>query len=117
MLHDFSSRWFAGQRRGTAPARRKTFTPRLDLLEDRLAPAVALGFASTFGSSGADDVTSTAIDSAGNVYLTGSFSGTVDFDSGPGTLSRTSAGQSDAYVAKVSPTGALLWVAQFGGSN
>jgi subtilisin-like proprotein convertase family protein len=47
-------------------------------------------------------------DAAGNVYLSGWFSGTVDFDPGPGATTLTSQNQ-DAFVAKYDGSGALLW--------
>ena len=55
---------------------------------------------------------STAVDSAGNVVIAGAFWGTVDFGGGP----VTSAGSSDIFVAKYSPTGAYIWAKRFGGS-
>ncbi len=68
------------------------------------------------GSTGADLGNAVATDTAGNVYVTGSFAGTVDFDPGTGTANLTSAGGSDIFVAKYSPTAGLLWAAQMGGS-
>lgn len=50
-------------------------------------------------------------DNKGNIYLAGIFSGTVDFDPGPGTTSATSlAGSSDIFILKMDSTGALQWV-------
>ncbi len=56
-----------------------------------------------------------AADSAGNTYLAGSFTGTVDFDDGPGTRLLTSTGSLDGFVAKYDPSGVLLWVKNWGG--
>lgn len=53
-------------------------------------------------------------DNNGNVYLTGSFSGTADMDPGQG-VTELSAINTDAFVSKVSPEGNLIWVAQLGG--
>jgi len=47
----------------------------------------------------------------GNLYVTGTFSGTIQF---AGTT-LTSAGGLDMYLAKYTPTGELLWVIQSGG--
>lgn len=44
------------------------------------------------------------------VYIAGSFSGTIDLGDGP----LTSAGGSDAFVAKLSSDGEMLWSRQFG---
>jgi hypothetical protein len=52
------------------------------------------------------------------VYITGDFFGTNDFDPGAGTVSRTSNGDVDAFVARfAAATGALSWVNTFGGSG
>lgn len=50
-----------------------------------------------------------------NVYVTGSFSGTVDFDPGPGEVLLTSLGSTDAFVYKLDPYGNLIWVKKIGG--
>ncbi|NVK65977.1 MAG: T9SS type A sorting domain-containing protein [Flavobacteriales bacterium] len=58
-----------------------------------------------------------ATDAAGNVYATGSFTGTVDFDPGLGTSTLTTPinGSRYAYVSKLDSDGNFLWVKQFGG--
>ena len=81
--------------------------PRLERLETR-----ALLTAFSLGSTGFDSADSVALDSAGNQYVCGTFKGTVDFDPGPGTHNLTSTGSPDAFVAKYSPTGQLLWAGQ-----
>ncbi|MDJ1185390.1 SBBP repeat-containing protein [Roseofilum casamattae] len=55
-------------------------------------------------------------DSDGNVYATLFFVGDIDVD-GDGTTDLTSAGGSDAYTAKYSPDGTLVWAKAFGGSG
>jgi hypothetical protein len=54
-----------------------------------------------------------AVDTAGNVFLTGTFSGTIDFGGGP----LVSAGGPDIYVAKFDKTGAHVWSKRFGDSR
>lgn len=84
-----------------------------------LARALGLGFARSFGSGTADQVLAVALDGAGNTYLTGLFSGTVDFDrtasSSGDTL--TSRGGFDGFLLKLDPSGAFVWVRGFGGSG
>lgn len=55
-----------------------------------------------------------ALDNTGNVYATGYFSGTVDFDAGPGAFNLTSVNAEDAYMAKYDATGKLVWARAIG---
>jgi hypothetical protein len=60
-----------------------------------------------------------AVDGAGNIYLAGYFSGTINFagtgDGGLGSL--TSAGASDIFIAKFSPAGVPQWSKRFGDAS
>ncbi|MBK9599715.1 MAG: SBBP repeat-containing protein [Flavobacteriales bacterium] len=58
---------------------------------------------------------SITLDASGNVYATGIFSGTVDFDTGPGNSYHTSAGGGDIFVQKMDVNGNFLWARSFGG--
>jgi hypothetical protein len=73
-------------------------------------------WASRLGGTGDDYANAVALDPAGNVLVVGSFEGTVDFDPGAGTDDLTSAGGSDAYIAKFSASGGLVWAKRIGGS-
>ena len=76
------------------------------------APAWQLAVAATGGTS---EVLATAADASGNVYLTGTFSGTVGF----GGMTLTSAGRNnDVFVAKWDgATGRFGWVQRAGGAG
>ena len=63
-----------------------------------------------FGDTGVDAGRGVAVDSAGNVVLTGAFHGTVDFGGGP----LTSVGGSDIFVVKLDADGNHLWSGAFG---
>jgi Beta-propeller repeat/Dockerin type I domain len=67
--------------------------------------------------SSTDDGQSIAVDGAGNVYTTGNFTGTADFDPGPGVFNLTSAGGSDVFVWKLDSAGNFVWARQLGGSS
>lgn len=71
-------------------------------------------WASTFGTSELDEVYGICTDRNGNVYTTGRFTGTVDFDPGLRKTALTSAGGPDAFVQKMDPRGNFLWARSFG---
>ena len=56
------------------------------------------------------------VDNAGNTYVTGDFTGTADFDPGPGTVNLVSAGSNDVFFAKYDPQGNLVWARRVGGA-
>ncbi|MBA5630581.1 SBBP repeat-containing protein [Moheibacter lacus] len=65
----------------------------------------------------ADGGHSVAIDNSGNVYTTGFFSGTSDFDPGAGTASYTAVGDRDIFIQKLNPAGEFIWAQAFGGTE
>ncbi|MDE0576885.1 MAG: Ig domain-containing protein, partial [Opitutales bacterium] len=69
-----------------------------------------LSWAKKAGGASTDTVASIAADLTG-VYLTGSFEGTATFED----ILLTSQGSSDAYLAKYSPSGSVVWAKSFGG--
>jgi hypothetical protein len=65
-----------------------------------------------------DNIRDLALDGSGNTYVVGKFSGTVDFDRGPGVyeLSSTPANVRTNYAAKYDASGGLVWARSFGGN-
>ncbi|HNU34532.1 MAG TPA: SBBP repeat-containing protein [Bacteroidia bacterium] len=51
------------------------------------------------------------------LYLTGTFTSTVDFDLGVGTFNLTSVAGRDAFVCKLDTGGNLIWAKQLGGAG
>jgi hypothetical protein len=50
-----------------------------------------------------------------NIYVSGSFGNTVDFDPGPAVFTQTSVGMEDIYVLKLDKNGNFIWAKQMGG--
>lgn len=75
------------------------------------------GWAHSFGSANADVAISTYGDEFGNIFVTGYFSGTVDFDPGPDVVNLTAAGSVDVFVIKLNPEGELIWARRIGGTG
>lgn len=82
------------------------------------AQAPTAAWINAFGSAGDDMAQTVATDPSGNVYVAGSFKGTVDFDPTAGTVTRIAAGSStDGFVAKYNSAGALQWAISVGGPS
>src|ERR1043166_5540939 len=69
------------------------------------------------GGSGADRVAGVVADPGGNVYVAGTFTGTVDFDPGNGVTALTSMGGTDGFLAKYTAAGAVVWAVRVGGTG
>ena len=74
-------------------------------------------WAQSIGGSDTDKGSDLKIDASGNVYSTGTFKGTVDFDPGAGTFNVTAIGYEDMYVLKLNSAGNLLWIKAFSGAS
>jgi PKD repeat protein len=74
-------------------------------------------WAKNMGSNSSDIGNSLAIDASGNVYSTGTFSGTADFDPGTGTFNLTSVGNVDIFISKLDSNGNFVWAKNIGGTS
>ena len=72
-------------------------------------------WAKGFGGKGYEGGTSMSLDEVGNIYITGSFFDTVDFDTGPGLFSLSSlGGGSNIFITKLDHLGAFTWAKSIG---
>jgi hypothetical protein len=105
-----------------APA--KFAKPLIESLEGRTLLAADFGFVHQLGSpetsklKNNDIANAVVVDKKGNTYVAGGFAGTVDFNpSSTAAFRLTSAGLTDAFVAKFAPDGKFVWASQIGGAG
>jgi hypothetical protein len=101
-----------GTQNVSAPGSGQVFVSKLD---------ASGAFVWAKGIGGATNVNATpgevAVDKSGNIYTTGRFSGTKDFDPGVGTQNLTSAGANDVFLSKLDSSGAFVLARKFGGAT
>lgn len=78
----------------------------------------SFAWAQRYGSSNDDRGAAVAVDDDGNILLTGSFIGTVDFQNGTGTTYLDSpTGTADAFVLRMNGAGEFVWAVSFTGDH
>jgi hypothetical protein len=78
--------------------------------------APAFQWVTTWGDTGWDCANAVCV-YPGHMYITGSFQGTVDYDPGSNTDSRTASGFADAYICHYGSVGAYIGVTTWGGDD
>lgn len=90
-----------------------------DVFVSKLDPIGNFIWAKQMGGANSDNLFdvgySIAIDPNGNIYTTGAFSSTADFDPGPGIYNFTAAGNVDLFISKLDVNGNFIWAKQVGG--
>lgn len=81
------------------------------------AQSADFAWAKAIGGTGADISYGVATDATGNVYVTGSFNTTADFNVGGTGGALTAVGGDDAFLAKYDPSGKFLWTKGMGGAG
>ena len=74
-----------------------------------------LDWAYSIGAAGPSVATDMVLDAQGNIFLTGNYQNSVDFDPGDGVHILTSAGGDDIFITKTSPSGDVFWNKRIGG--
>lgn len=88
-----------------------------DIFISKINASGNLVWAKSIGGVSDDAGNSIAVDKSGNIYITGYFNGTVDFDPGSGTSNLTAAGSYDIFVLKIDAAGNFAWVKGMGGAK
>ena len=88
-----------------------------DMLVTRLTASGSFDLAKRFGSTSTDQATCIGYDNYGNIYISGSFLGTVSFG-GPASITSNGGNTySDGFVAKLNSAGWGLWACKQGGAS
>jgi uncharacterized membrane protein YqhA len=96
-----------------------TLTPvgGVDVFINKINTAGNFVWTMQFGGTVQDQVNSVITDNIGNIYTTGNFMGTCDFDPSAAVLNLTSFGNNDIFVHKLDANGNLVWAKQLGGAT
>ncbi len=87
-----------------------------DIFIQKLDVKGKLVWAKSMGGTGEDEGYAITVDPTGNVYTTGPFQGTVDFDPNAGTYDLTATGSRDVFIQKLDKDGNLVWAKSLEGS-
>ena len=86
-----------------------------DIFVSKLNASGNFVWARRTGGIGYDQATGISVDASENVFTTGSFAGTADFDPGVGVFNLTAAGSADIFVSKLDASGNFVWASRMGG--
>ena len=89
----------------------------LDAFIVKLGESGGFLWAGNLGGTESDLCLGMDVDVNGDVYFSGSFNGSADFDISEGVAEYTSLGNSDAYVTKLDATGEHVYTATIGGTG
>ena len=89
--------------------------PLQDIFISKFNPLGQLEWVRAIGSQYGDFAFDIVVDSSGGVYVTGIYSGSVDFDPMEGIDTRTAVGWYDSFLLKLNSDGTKAWVITWGG--
>ncbi|MCP4710550.1 MAG: hypothetical protein GY869_18150 [Planctomycetes bacterium] len=86
-----------------------------DAFITRLSGDGSYQWTKTFGGTKWDQSANIGVDSAGNIFVAGTFDGSVDFDPSSGQDEQTTRGETDIFVIRLNADGSYGWARTFGG--
>jgi hypothetical protein len=88
-----------------------------DIFIQKLTPNGEFIWSVRIGGTGNDAGQSVSTSINGDIIVTGFFTGTVDFDPGPGVSNLTSAGNTDIFVCRLTSTGNFISAFRMGSAG
>lgn len=73
--------------------------------------------ANTIGGTGYEESTSIGVDASDNIYVSGYFYSTTEFNPGGTSVELSSMGLADGFIAKYASNGTFEWAKQYGGDD
>ncbi len=89
----------------------------VDIFISKLDAAGNFIWARQMGGSLFEEGKSMTIDASGNLYISGYFEATVDFDPGPNVFNLSAFGKKDIFITKLGVDGNFAWAKQIGGTD
>jgi len=93
----------------TGPGDTHTAVGGTDIFLTKLGVDGSYGWTHSFGDRLGDEGKAVAVDASNNIYVTGAFSGTVDFDAGAGINQHSTSNGRDIFVMQYLPDGRFGW--------
>ncbi|MBL0309598.1 MAG: PQQ-like beta-propeller repeat protein [Bacteroidetes bacterium] len=112
-LDSLNNIYIVGNRSGTNSLCTSQATSGQDLLLAKLSSTGTCTWGKKIGGSSGDYGYRLSLDRDGNIYITGSFAGTVSFDG----ISLVSGGSNDGFIAKFNNSGTIQWAKKFGSTG
>jgi hypothetical protein len=112
-VDDSGNAYVTGYFEGTATfgSESRTSSGFEDIFVVKYSTTGSFQWVQSVGGTSNDRGNGIAVDGSGNVYITGGYFGTINF----GSISKTSAGSADIFIAKCSANGIFQWVQSSGG--
>lgn len=88
-----------------------------DILIGQFSSNGTLNWYKTIGNPNYESISALDFDNMGNIYLTGAFNDTLDFDPGAGVEEIVAEGNYDSFILKLTNSGNFEWVRTWGGSE